>query len=49
MVANGLVNPRRRVANAHNATQTTMKGRRLPNRDLELSASMPSGLVVRTI
>jgi len=39
--ANGLVKPRRRVANAHNAAQTTIKGRRLPKGDFELSARMP--------
>ena len=42
MDANGLVNPRRRVATAHNAAEIAIKGRRLPKRDLELSASMPS-------
>ena len=41
IVANGLVNPRRMVASAHNAEQTRIKGRRLPNRDLELSARIP--------
>ena len=37
-----LVNPGSRVANAHNAAQTTIKGCRLPKRDLGLSANMPS-------
>ena len=41
MVANGRVNPKRRVAKAHSAAETTIKGRRLPKRDFELSASMP--------
>ena len=47
MDANGLVNPRRRVATAHNAAEIAIKGRRLPKRDLELSASMPSKFGVK--
>ena len=48
MDANGLVNPRRRVVTAHNATEIAIKGRRLPKRDLELSASIPSKFGVKT-
>lgn len=39
--ANGRAYPNRRVATQHNAALTPIKGRRLPKRDFELSASTP--------
>jgi hypothetical protein len=39
--ANGRVYPKRRVAIQHNAAPIQIKGRRLPKRDFELSASTP--------
>lgn len=39
--ASGRVYPNRRVAKQHIAAPIHIKGRRLPNRDFELSASTP--------
>jgi hypothetical protein len=50
--ASGRVYPNRRVAKQHNAAPIHIKGRRLPKRDFELSASTPkdtlSGLKKRS-
>lgn len=48
-VAIGLVNPRRSVARPHRNEPATMSGRRLPNRDVELSASIPGQLAISNL